>query len=131
MHKEPSSTDYVSIPELPIYTWGSIQGLTLSTNPFLTRLHSNQVNDEISRQIFDDLDKQLDAQMMAELEKCQEEQSRRMDDELDRQVFNLLYSSFGYGFRSWALSTCALHHFCSPVFVVLSLLELIESALIS
>lgn len=45
-----------------------------------------QVNDEISRQIFDDLDKQLDAQMMAELEKCQEEQSRRMDEELDRQV---------------------------------------------
>lgn len=45
-----------------------------------------QVNDEISRQIFDDLDKQLDAQMMAELEKCQDEQSRRMDEELDRQV---------------------------------------------
>lgn len=45
-----------------------------------------QVNEEISRQIFDDLDKQLDAQMMAELEKCQEEQSRRMDEELDRQV---------------------------------------------
>lgn len=45
-----------------------------------------QVNDEISRQIFDDLDKQLDAQMMAELEKCQEEQSRQMDEELDRQV---------------------------------------------
>ncbi|CAM9842733.1 unnamed protein product, partial [Hapterophycus canaliculatus] len=47
---------------------------------------SDQVNDEISRQIFDDLDKQLDAQMMAELEKCQEEQSRRMDEELDRQI---------------------------------------------
>lgn len=48
--------------------------------------HGTQVNDEISRQIFDDLDKQLDAQMMVELEKCQEEQSRRMDEELDRQV---------------------------------------------
>ncbi|CAM9795605.1 unnamed protein product [Ectocarpus sp. 6 AP-2014] len=47
---------------------------------------SDQVNDEISRQIFDDLDKQLDAQMMAELEKCQEEQSRLMDEELDRQI---------------------------------------------
>lgn len=49
-------------------------------------MFSAQVNDEISRQIFDDLDKQLDAQMMAELEKCQEEQSRLMDEELDRQV---------------------------------------------
>lgn len=46
----------------------------------------NQVNDEISRQIYDELDKQLDAQMMAELEKCQDEQCRRMDEELDRQV---------------------------------------------
>lgn len=45
-----------------------------------------QVNDEISRQIYDELDKQLDAQIMAELEKCQDEQSRRMDEELDRQV---------------------------------------------
>lgn len=45
-----------------------------------------QVNDEISRQIYDELDKQLDAQMMSELEKCQDEQSRLMDEELDRQV---------------------------------------------
>lgn len=44
------------------------------------------MNDEISRQIYDELDKQLDAQMMAELEKCQDEQCRRMDEELDRQV---------------------------------------------
>lgn len=45
-----------------------------------------QMNEEISRQIFDELDKQLDAQMMAELEKCQDEQSRQMDKELDRQA---------------------------------------------
>lgn len=44
------------------------------------------MNDEISRQIYDELDKQLDAQMMSELEKCQDEQSRLMDEELDRQV---------------------------------------------
>lgn len=54
--------------------------------PYFSCANAEQVNDEISRQIFDDLDKQLDAQMMAELEKCQEEQSRRIDDELDRQV---------------------------------------------
>lgn len=45
-----------------------------------------QMNDEISRQIFDELDKQLDQQMMAELEKCHDEHSRQMDEELDRQV---------------------------------------------
>lgn len=55
-------------------------------HPYVRLNEMAQVNDEISRQIFDDLDKQLDAQMMAELEKCQEEQSRRMDEELDRQV---------------------------------------------
>lgn len=58
---------------------------------YCTECEHEQVNDEISRQIYDELDKQLDAQMMSELEKCQDEQSRRMDEELDRQVIPTCY----------------------------------------
>lgn len=38
--------------------------------------------EKISREIYDD----LDAQMMAEMERMREEQSRYLDEELDRQV---------------------------------------------
>lgn len=59
------------------------------------------MNEEISRQIYAELDKQLDEQMMTELDKCQAEQSRQMDEELDRQVRMewklLLTSTFHHG----------------------------------
>ena len=81
-----------------------------------------QMNDDISRQIFDDLDKQLDAQMMAELEKCQEEQSRRMDEELDQQVREV--EGVKDGFDHHQLHCCLVASFeiakCVHRFVMLS-----------
>lgn len=77
-----------------------------------TECEHEQVNDEISRQIYDELDKQLDAQMMSELEKCQDEQSRRMDEELDRQVIPKIRTRY-YFFVNYVLLTRAF--FVAPI----------------